>query len=506
LKNYRIIAAAFLGMVMLLGCAKTDIGKRYDMEKMLTNADRLQDQIKQKGKAVSDEDLKQIVDAYSRIAAMIEPPKNSTDVQQASQEKQQTWALASLANTRIGVLYLSLNMYDKAYDILKIIADSPATTPLQKNALLSYMALAQEKLKRYPEAAAIYDSLAQGYLSLVIPDSPNMDALDAPVKLAGMWAKSGNNDKYLAGMDKARDYYNGLVSKFKGTLTESAALGKIAATYIEQQNYPQAIATLRMVRPDSSGHSSPSILLMIADIYMNNLKSYPQAENTYREFVDNYPAHASLAAATLGIGLSLFEQGKYTAARKAVENLDNLPKADSKSVAEAIYLTGLCYEKEDKWELARGQFDIVQTSFPGSNEAFESALYVADHYRIDNQKDLTKKAFDQAVAYINKYVAQNPSDQIACSRALGYLVRAYIENGDLEKGAEQLAHIHELYPQLPEGKLAPLRIADIYENNLHNPAKAVTWLKTFVSENPDAPNLNDVKSHIETLEAHLNSK
>ncbi len=505
MKNHRTFISAILGIMMIMGCAKTDIGLRYDMEKMITKADRLQEQIKQKGNVISEDDLKQIVDAYSHIAAMVPPPNSISDIQLASKDKQQAWALASLANTRIGVLYMSLNMYDKAYDIFNIIADNPATTLIQKNALLSYMAVAQERLQHYPQAAAIYDSLAQGYLSLVSPENPNMDALDAPVQSASMWAKNGDNDKYLAGMDKARNYYSDLASKFKGTLTESAALGKIAASYIEQQNYPQAISTLRMVPPDTSGHTSPSILLMIADIYMNKLKSYPQAENTYREFVQYYPSNPSRATATLGIGLSLFEQGKYLAALKAVENLDKLPKADQKSVSEAIYLTGLCYEKEDKWELARGQFDVVQTSFPGTNEAFESALYVADHYRIDNQKELAQKAFDQAVAYINKFVDQSSSDQAACSRALGYLVRAYVENSNFDKAADQLAQIHERYFQYPEGKFAPLRIADIYENNLHDNARAITWLKTFVNENPDAPNLSDVKSHIATLEAQPGS-
>jgi tetratricopeptide (TPR) repeat protein len=500
------ISVAIAIMLATLGCSKkNDLNVRFEMEKLLTQADRLQDQIKQKGPNFSSEDLKSLVDAYSQITTMVKPPRDLSQVKNAPQEKQQTWALASLASTRIGNIYLSQKMYDKAYDSYRVVVDNPATTQVQRNAIINYMALSLEMSKRYPEASAAYDSLAQGYLALVVPASPNMDALDAPIKAAQMWSRSGDITKYQAGMDRARGYFNNLATQYKGTLMESAALGKIAATYIEQKSFLQAITTLQSVPPDSSNHTSPSILLMIADIYMNDLKDYPNAEKSYREFIKFYPTNDRIAPATLGLSLSLYEQGKYSESRKTVAKIDKLPKADQRTVAEGFYLMGLCYEKEDKWDLARGQFDMVQASFPGMNEAFEAAIYKAEHYRISGQKDLAQKAFDDAIVYINRYIAQNAENPVTCARNMGYLVRAYTENGNLENAAEQLALIHQRYPQLPEGKLAPLRLAEIYENNLQNPAKAVEWLKTFINENPTADNLNEVKSHLETLQAHLSS-
>ncbi|HBZ02035.1 MAG TPA: hypothetical protein DEO84_12025 [candidate division Zixibacteria bacterium] len=499
-----IISAVIMGILLIIGCGiKTDAGIKFEMEKRLTKADRLQDQIRQKNLTISDEDVKQLVDAYSEITKFLAPPKDIAEAKNASADRQQAWNLSSLASTRIGLIYLDRKMYDKAFDYFNTVAYCPATSPTQKNAVINYMAVAMEKAEKYPEAAALYDSLAEGYLPLASADNPNMDALGAPIKAAQMWAKNGDQAGYLAGMDKARGYYSQLADKNKGSLLESAVLGKISASYIEQQSYPQAIATLRMVMPDSSGHTSPSMILMIADIYMNKMRDYLQAQKTYQEFERYYPTHQNIGAATLGEGLSLYEQGKYSDARKAVASIDKLPKVDQKTVAEGYYLTGLCYEHEDKWELARGQFDAVQATFPGLNEAFEAALYIAVHYRTANQKEQARKAFESAVEYINKYIEKSSSDAVACSRALGYLVRAYSENGDFDKAAEQLALLHEKYPQLPEGKLAPLRLADIYENNLKDPAKAVSWLKTFVNENPEADNISDIKSHFKTLEAQL---
>jgi hypothetical protein len=41
---------------------------------------------------------------------------------------------------------------------------------------------------------------------------------------------------------------------------------------------------------------------------------------------------------------------------------------------------------------------------------------------------------------------------------------------------------------------------------MHDPAKAIGWLKTFVNENPEAENINDIKSHIVMLEAHKSNQ
>jgi tetratricopeptide (TPR) repeat protein len=495
------------GALLVLGCgAKTDVGIRFEMEKMLTKADHQREQLMQKNQTISDEDLQKLVDDYSKIAGMIPPPKNTTEAQNGSPDRQQAWNLSSLASTRIGLLYIDHKMYDKAYDCFKSVSENPATSQLQKNAILNYMAVALERAARYQEAAALYDSLAEGYLPLATAENPNMDALGAPIKAAQMWAKNGDQAKYLAGMEKARAYYTQIAGKYKGSLLESGALGKIAASYIEQQMYPQAIDALKMVQPDSSGQLSPSIILMIADIYLNKMGDFKQALKTYQDFERYYPSNENIGSATLGEGLSLYQQGLYPQTRKAVANIDKLPKIDQKTVAEAYYLAGLCYEKENKWDLAQGQFDMIQASFPGTNESFEAALYIPLHYRTAGEKEHAQRTFESAVDYINKFVDHNSADPVACSRALGYLVRAYTENGDMDKATEQLALIHEKYPQYPEGKFAPLRIADISENSLHDTAKAIGWLKTFVKENPDADNLKDIKTHIETLEAHLSSQ
>jgi tetratricopeptide (TPR) repeat protein len=488
-------------LAMASGCSKkNDAALRFEMERKLNQADRLQEQLKVKSSELSEADLKTVIDAYSAITKMVAPAKNNSEVQNASEDKKQAWALASLATTRIGGIYLEKKLYDKAYNCFAQVNNDPSTSAIQKNAVTNYMALAQEQLGNFAKAAELYDSLATGYLPLIVPANPNLDALEAPLKSAEMWRKAGEKDKYLIGLANAKVYFNALITKYKGTLTGSAAVGKLAASLIQQGDYAQAIEILGTVRDDSSGHVSPSVMLMIADIYMSKLNDYSSAEKTYREFVNTYPDKPDIGKASLGLGLSLFQQGKFLESRKQVEGIEKLPKVTQQTVAQAFYLTALSYEKEDKWELAKGQFDIIQTSFPGANESFESVLHVADYYRNKGQTDLAQKAFDEAVGYINKYISQNTDKPDVSAIAIGYLVRAYTENKQLDKAIEQLVILHDHYLRYPEGKFAPIRLADMYENSLHDLLRAISWLKVFVSENPDANDLNQLQMHIQNLE------
>jgi len=494
-----------VGIVFVLaimgGCGGgSETAVRFRMERMLVQADRLREEMKLKGPLLSDDDLAKLVEAYAAISRQAVSPGNAETIAKASEEKKQAWALASLAMTRIGNLYLEGKMYDKAYEYFKNVAENSTTTPIQRNAVMAYMALAMEKLGHYSAAAGLYDTLAQEYIAVVVPENPNLDALEAPLKAAQMWLQSGDAGKRDRELQRAREYYREIAGKYKGTLTGSAAMAKLAASYLQENRYGEATDILRSIRDDSSGFVSPGVLMSIADIYMNRANDLPNAERTYRDYIRYYPQQGNVQSAYLGLGLSLYGQGKYEEARKSVQGMEKLPKIGQENLAQSYFLTALCYEKEDKWELARGQFDIVQTSFMGTDQGFEAALHVVDHYRQHGQTGLAEGAFNDAVNYINKYVAQNSANPVAVSRGLGYLVRAYTENGEMANAAEQLSLLHQRYPQQPEGKFAPLRLSEIYANSLYDTSKAIFWLKLFVNENPDAPDLGEIKSQIETLE------
>jgi tetratricopeptide (TPR) repeat protein len=266
-----------------------------------------------------------------------------------------------------------------------------------------------------------------------------------------------------------------------------------------QNNYAQAIEILRGTKNDSTNQVAPEILLMIADIYLKNIRDFEAAEKTYKEFTKIYPKEKFSPSGYLGLGLALFELGRYQQSREAVKNLAEKP-ANNKSLSiEGNYLTALCMEKEGKWEQALGRFNFIQASFPGADKSFEAALYIANYYKSRGEPRLAKDAFRRAEEYIKKYADPETSNEVMACRAMGYLVRCYTEAENLPSAIELLTLLHEKHRGLPEGKLASLRLADLYENMMHDSTKAAQWLDAFIQDNPDADNIADVQTHKKAL-------
>jgi len=496
-----VIMGLFLAISILAGCSrKTDSELRFEMEKLLTLADHDLEQAKNNSPKLETADIEKLLVAYSNIAKMVKLPKQVKDVERSNDNRRQLWALASLATTRVGNLYIESKQYDKAFESFKVVVDCPATTPLQRNALYGFMAMAKELSKAFPEAASYYDSLALGYLELIVPQSPNMDAMNAPLKSAEMWADAGNESYYLNSLKKAQDYYRAIMNKNNNTLIGAAAAGKLAASFLQQNSFTEAIAVLETVK-DTTGYTAPNIMLMIADIYLNRMQDNQSAEKTYREFAAAYPKSKDIATAKFGLGLSLFAQKRFTEARKAVDGMEKISGATEKDVAQAIYLTALCFESEDKWELAKGKYDFVQVSYPGTEQSYEAALHIPNYFRNKGQSELAKRAFESSVAYITKLANQNKADETETAKAFGYLVRAYLDNNDNSKAAELLEQLHTKYPELPEGRLAPLRLADIYENTNHDTLKTIEWLKIFIAENPYSADRDKIQAHLNLLQS-----
>lgn len=483
------------------GCGKKiDLAVRYEMEKKLNEADRLQDRFKVRGGDLADSDLKSLVKAYSDVIKMTEMPDDSGDVPGASPELKQTWEIALLANTRIGALYQSNKDNDKAFTYFKIIADSPAANLTQRSAAINYMALCRENSGKYKEAIKMYQALADNYRHFIEPQNPNLDALNAPIKVADMWLALGDTAKYNSMLEQARQYYRQIKPLHPGTPFESAVMGKIVATYLKQNQNENAVRVMEETRSDSTGLLTPHVLMILADIHMNNTHDFARAEKAYREFVEAYPENKEIGPMTLGLAVSLYERGKYKEARDAVKNIEKLPSINNVTVAEAYYLGALCYEKEGRWEQAIGQFDLLAATFPGTDKAFEAGLYVANRYLAGDQQKLANQKFEETAEYIKKYTNPETSNPLQAARAYGYLVRCYTEMHDLDRTIETLQELAAKYPLAPEGRFAPLKLADLYENELHDRLKAIDWLKQFIKNNPEADDLDQIRAHIKKLE------
>ncbi len=485
--------------LIIWGCEKkSDAGLRFDMEKQLAQADELKQRMIDKGQPLTSAEFDSLFAAYGKVVKAIKATSDSVQIARASAERKQAWNIAALAQTRIGLLYLDKRDYAKAFESFKRVYDNPITTPVQRNAVKSYLAIAKEKGRDYKAAARLYAELAQEYLPLVVPQNPNMDALGGMIKSAELYRKAGDYVSFDTMLQRAREYYGRLEKEYPGTQVANVAIGKRIAAYLQQDKYKEAIAALELVRDDSIGGPPPQILLMIGEIQMNNLKDFYQAENTYRRFIKAFPNDPRLSAAKIALGLCLYEQKRYADARNAVKEMEGRQSGNPMSI-EADYLMALCYEKEGQWDRALAKLNFIQATYPGSEKGFESALYIANYYKQKGDHKLSSRAFSQAEEYIKKYTDPATSNPAVAARAQGYLVRCYLEMENFQAAVAALKTLHEKFPKTTEGMFAPLKLADLYENIIGDKSQAAEWLRIFAEKNPDSDNIDEINAHIKAL-------
>jgi len=499
MKRAFILSVGLILVLAFSGCkGKSDAGLRFDMEKWLAQADELKQKMSEKDQPLTSAEYDSLFAAYGKVAKAAKAPADSIQIARASAEKRQAWTIAALAQTRIGLLHLEKRDFAKAYGSFKSVYDNPITTPIQRNAVKSYMAVAKEKARDYRAAAQLYAELAREYLPLIVPQNPNMDALGGMIKSAELYRKAGDIASFDSMLERAREYYGRLEKEYPGTQIANVAVGKRIAAYLQQDRFKEAIAALEITRIDSTGELPPQILLMIGDIQMNNLKEYSQAELTYRKFLKAYPSDPKSSAAKIALALSLYEQSRFAEARNALKDMEGRQTNNPLSM-EADYLTALCYEKEGQWDKALAKLNFIQATYPGSEKGFESALYIANYYKQKGDPKLSARAFSQAEEYIKKYCDPATSNPAVAARAQGYLVRCYLEMGNFQAAAAELKTLHEKFPKTTEGMFAPLKLADLYENVLHDEKQAAEWLRIFAEKNPDVDNIEQINAHIAAL-------
>ena len=495
-----VIIFIFLIAAIALCGKKSDLAIRYEMEKMVYNAEQLRKQSTIKDSLLSDEALQSLVVAYQKIADYIPQAKDSFEVAQASEDKKQAWSLASLANIKIGLLYMDAKKYADAYAYFDKVANNPATTPAQLNGVMGYLALSKAKTLDYPEAARFYANYADGYLYIIDPQNPDLNAMEAYLRSAEALKHAGDSSAVAAQFDEARAYYRLIIGKYPDTPAAYLAFGKIIASYLKQARYNDAIKLIETQKERNSNLFEPELLLMMADIYANDFKNSQKAAEAYSEFIKTYPDYDQLASARLGLGLMLFKMQKYADARKAVENIETLPKVKPGQVADSYYLTARCYENENRWEKALNQFDLLVATFPGSAKAYEAKLYMANYYKQKKQTNLATRSFQDAEDYIAKFADPQTGGPTIISQSMYYTAKCYEMQGQYDKAVAQLDSLYHKYPNQSYGQLALLHSADIYETNLNDKARAMDVLNSFIRVYPDANNYDEVVARIQTLQ------
>ncbi|MEE9552939.1 MAG: tetratricopeptide repeat protein [candidate division Zixibacteria bacterium] len=487
---------------ILISCSPTEMQRQFEMERAINLANRQKQQFYLSGGELDSAEYEILKKSYTAITEMITPPpKDPAAIDKTSEPLMTSWQMAGLAYYNLGLLNMERENLDGAYDDFERLIERYGFKPHQVQTALFMQALVRFKQDRFREAVLLYNAVAQYYLESAKPElNPNLDALDSPLTAARILRDMENENQFDYQLNRAIDYYWGILNSHHGTPLGNAAVGKLASAFLLGELADSAVVVLSQVKDPETGKIPPLVLYNIANIQRNNLLDFGGAEKSYRQFVAEYSEHPLRASAQFGIAASLFANKKYPMARDEVSKVEKLIGVPRKILAEASYLKALAYQMEDNWPRALGEFGYVSANFPVSRRGMEIPLHVAAYYRSIGESRLAIEALAEAEKVYRRLMDVYSARRDIVARAMSYLAASLIERELWEDALEVLKTLASKYPETPEGYSAGPAAADILTDRLKRPADAAATLRVFVNNYPGSMDIENIMAYADSLE------
>lgn len=236
------------------------------------------------------------------------------------------------------------------------------------------------------------------------------------------------------------------------------------------------------VNPDVA---PPALLQSIEDDLLRLLKKYPKA------------------GVTKGAGLALAEF--YIANKnydKALSRLDEVMRSYAKDPAMmsmALFLKGVAYERQDKWDKAVEQFTTLKDTYTNTELGLKAPLYIGRHYEIKGDSSQAKKAYTDAALYYDKLRKKHSRKLLGFASSTS-LMHTYLKLEEYAKAGTVLKEIVKEYPA-PNITLRLLPYVDlIFIAKLNSPDQAIEIYKDVKSKVKSKKITDALQRKIEKLE------
>lgn len=491
-KNYLLAVAATLAMIFC-GCSdqSSQTNDVYLAEKMFFKAEKLKQDILINPEIASLEEYNQIELAYRDLIGRFSSlTKNSAAVRAIVQRSWLTIAELALMQKKV----------DTAISVYREIVEK-ATDDRELCAAAQFsMAQELERTQQLDEAIKAYEVVFRNYPP-VLSDTllPNFRILHTPIYIARLYSKTQQNKLAEQQYDEARKYYEQVIAKWPRTDIAMAAENQIAMSYGDQGNWDKAVAGLEnIVQNYSKKPELIGVYFTLGKIYEQQFKNTNRALEIYYRILQQFPEEQNLGQIHLAIATVYFSEKRYEDARKKflyiIENYRN----DENSAINAQLGIARSYEEENNWSKALNEYQWIVENYSKSIHALNVPLYIADHYRLQQEHSLAKSAYEAAIKQYQRTINQFPNTILAAI-ALDYTVSCYMRLEKWEEAANTLQTLKKIDLPLQNKVKVYLTLENVYEEKLNDAEKALEVYSELLQKYPQAPFAANINSRLAEL-------
>jgi tetratricopeptide (TPR) repeat protein len=224
-------------------------------------------------------------------------------------------------------------------------------------------------------------------------------------------------------------------------------------------------------------------------ILMNPHSSPPKevenSVNLLSAFANKYPNNPLGVKAEFSIAQLYNAKEEYEKARMQLQAVMNRHKESKEVSAQALFLNGKTFEKENKWDLALQQYERIIQEYPLTISGFEIPMYISRYYKTKHQPDKMLSWYEKAIAHYKAIAQAHPNTFMGFS-ADTLVARCYVELKDWPNVITTYDHILSTYIGKANLDFIQLEKALIYKRELKDEAKAKELLERFVKDNPES--------------------
>jgi len=489
-----LLEALFIGMVMN-GCpGDTQTNNIFIAEKLFYKAEKIKQDILTNPEAASPQQYENAQQAYREV---IDNFENNTDKGIKTVLRRSWLTIADLS--------LLQKKYDAAINIYsEIIKKSPNDRELSAAAQFS-IGRCYEQINKPEEAIKCYKNVFRNYPP-VLSDTllPNYRILQTPIYIARLYRQKGSNNLADQQYNDARNYYDNVIKKWPKSEIAFVAHNQIAISYSDQGKWETSVAILNeIIHNYPENKELPGIMYTLGQVYQQQLKQPYKALEIYKRIVQRNPQDKNLGKVYLAIGGIYFMQKNYNQARNEFKYvIDNYHNDENSCILAQMGIAN-SYELENNWNKALNEYQWVINNYPLSMQALNIPMYIAEHYKNNQQHNLEETAYENAIKQYQQVITKYPNTILAAV-ASDYMAASYMRLEKWNEAADALESLLQM--KLPPQKqiASYLTLENIYEEKLDDLEKALKTYAAFLQKYPKLPNVSSINGRAQQLQQRLN--
>ena len=164
----------------------------------------------------------------------------------------------------------------------------------------------------------------------------------------------------------------------------------------------------------------------------------------YQKIIARYPNSKLTPAIRMLVGNVYHVKKDYETSREKFNEIIKLYPQNRELQAQALSAIGRTYEAQDNWPGARKIYDRIVANYALTRIGLGVPIYIANHYKTQNDYQKTMDAYDRAITHYNALAAQNPDSPVEYN-SLRYLGNCYLDQKRWQEAVKILGKITDKY-------------------------------------------------------------